>query len=50
MCTEHRADGTDDLMSDTEVVEKLPVLFRTMRAKQVSSDNLDDLVDKIRRS
>ena len=39
-----------DLMSDTDVVEKLPVLFRTMRAKQVSSDNLDDLVDKIRRS
>lgn len=39
-----------DLMSDADVVEKLPVLFRTMRAKQVSGDNLDDLVDKIRRS
>jgi hypothetical protein len=39
-----------DLMSDADVVAKLPVLFRTMRAKQVSSDKLDDLVDKIRRS
>lgn len=39
-----------DLMSDADVVEKLPVLFRTMRAKQVSSDKLDDLIDKIRRS
>jgi hypothetical protein len=37
-------------MSDADVVEKLPVLFRTMRAKQVSNDNLDDLIDKIRRS
>ena len=39
-----------DLMSDAEVVEKLPILFRTMRAKQVSPDKLDELVDKIRRS
>jgi len=28
----------------------LPVLFRTMRAQQISADNLDELVDKIRRS
>jgi len=39
-----------DLMSDADVVEKLPVLFRTMRARQLSSDKLDELVDKIRRS
>lgn len=39
-----------DLMSNSDVVEKLPVLFRTMRAKQVTADKLDELVDKIRRS
>ena len=39
-----------DLMSDADVVKKLPLLFRTMRAKQVSGDNLDDLIDRIRRS
>ena len=31
-----------DLMSDADVVKKLPVLFRTMRAKQVTSDKPDD--------
>jgi len=39
-----------DLMSDAEVVDKLPVLFRTMRAKQVSPEMLDELVEKIRNS
>lgn len=39
-----------DLMSDAEVVRKLPVLFRTMRARQVSPDKLDELIEKIRRS
>jgi transcriptional regulator with XRE-family HTH domain len=39
-----------DLMADADVVAKLPVLFRTMRAKQVSAAKLDDLVDKVRRS
>lgn len=45
-----RGQIPDDLLSDKEVVAKLPVLFRTMRAKQVTSENLDDLIDKIRRS
>ncbi len=39
-----------DLMSDADVVKKLPVLFRTMRAKQITGNDLDDLIDKIRRS
>lgn len=38
-----------DLMSDEEVVDKLPVVFRTMRAKQVSPDLLDELVERIKR-
>jgi transcriptional regulator with XRE-family HTH domain len=40
----------DDLMSDADVVEKLPVLFRTMRGAPLSSTQLDQLVEKVRRS
>jgi transcriptional regulator with XRE-family HTH domain len=39
-----------DIMSDAEVVDKLPVVFRTLRAKQISPEDLDDLVERIRRS
>ncbi len=39
-----------DLMSDAELVDKLPVLFRTMRAKQISPEVLDGLLERIRRS
>ncbi len=40
----------EDIMSDEKVVDKLPVLFRTMRGKQLSSEQLDELIEKIRRS
>ncbi len=39
-----------DLLDDAELVSKLPVLFRTLRAESVSEDKLDDLVEKVRRS
>ena len=39
-----------DLLTDAELVEKLPVLFRTLRGKPVPSEELDELVDVIRRS
>ena len=45
-----RGEIPSDLMADARVVEKLPVLFRTMRAKQVSPAQLDALIDEIRRS
>ncbi|MEE8451386.1 MAG: helix-turn-helix transcriptional regulator [Thermoguttaceae bacterium] len=45
-----RGEIPADLMSDAEVVDKLPVLFRTMRAKQISEDQLDELVERIKRS
>lgn len=45
-----RGEIPKDILSDEEVVEKLPVLFRTLRASAVSPDKLDDLVEKIRRS
>ncbi len=45
-----RGEIPADLMSDDEIVDKLPVLFRTMRARQISPDQLDDLVDRVKRS
>ena len=39
-----------DLLSDAEVAEKLPVLFRTLRGKPVPPEKLDELVELIRRS
>jgi len=44
-----RGEIPQDLLSDEEVVKKLPVLFRTLRAKPVSPEMLDELVDRIRR-
>lgn len=38
-----------DLLGDEEVLEKLPVLFRTLRGERVPADKLDALVDMIRR-
>ena len=39
-----------DLMSDEEVVDKLPVLFRTLRGTPLSPEQLDQLVEQVRRS
>jgi transcriptional regulator with XRE-family HTH domain len=39
-----------DLMSDQNLVEKLPVLFRTMRGTPLSTEQLDRLAEQIRRS
>lgn len=45
-----RGEIPRDLMADDAVVEKLPVLFRTLRGDAVPPEKLDDLIDKIRRS
>jgi transcriptional regulator with XRE-family HTH domain len=39
-----------DLLSDEQVVEKLPVLFRTMRAKPIDAELLDKLVETLKRN
>ena len=39
-----------DLLSDAEVVDKLPVLFRTIRGERLSDERLDALVEKLRRA
>lgn len=40
----------EDVLSDHALVEKLPVLFRTLRGQRVDEDDLDDLIDRIRRA
>ena len=45
-----RGELPPDLLSDEQVVEKLPVLFRTLRGSPVTEAQMDGLVEKIRRS
>jgi len=45
-----RGQIPEDIMSREEVVDKLPVVFRTLRGQQVDADKLDDLAERIRRS
>ena len=45
-----RGEIPRDLLSDAELVEKLPVLFRTLRGQPVSPEKLDQLAELIRRS
>ena len=40
----------EDVLSDGELVSKLPVLFRTLRGQRVDDEALDDLVERIRRA
>ncbi len=40
----------EDLMSEEDVVEALPVLFRTLRREKPTPEELDRLVNKLRRS
>ena len=39
-----------DVMSDDELVKKLPVVFRTLRGQKLPTEKLDDLAELIRRS
>src|SRR5262245_7927030 len=39
-----------ELLSDEELLEKLPVLFRTLSGKAISADKLDDLIELVRKS
>ena len=39
-----------DIMSDEELVKRLPLVFRTLRGQKVGDAQLDALVDKIRKS
>jgi transcriptional regulator with XRE-family HTH domain len=37
-----------DLLNDDELVEKLPVVFRTIRGAKTDGDSLDELAGKLR--
>jgi transcriptional regulator with XRE-family HTH domain len=45
-----RGELPKDLLADEKVVEKLPLLFRTLRGTPVPPEQLDDLVEKLRGS
>lgn len=39
-----------DVMSDADLVKKLPLVFRTLRGQQIDEEKLDELADVIRKS
>lgn len=45
-----RGELPKDLLSDEQLVEKLPVLFRTLRGKPLDPEKLDEFIATIRRS
>lgn len=45
-----RGEIPKDLLEDDELLSKLPILFRTLRGKAVSSEALDDLAERIRKA
>ena len=40
----------EDLLTDSEVAARLPILFRTLRSKSLSKDQLEKLIESIRKS
>jgi transcriptional regulator with XRE-family HTH domain len=45
-----RGEIPAELLNDEELLEKLPVLFRTLKGAQISPDKLDELIERIRRA
>lgn len=45
-----RGEIPSDILSDETVVEKLPLVFRSLRGEKISDDKLDDLIKTIKRS
>jgi len=45
-----RGQLPEDLLNDAQVVERLPLIFRTIRGKKISEKTLDKFIDKIRRT
>ena len=39
-----------DLLSDSEVAAKLPILFRTLRSKPLTKEKLEKLIESIRKA
>ncbi len=45
-----RREIPEDIMSDEELVKRLPLVFRTLRGQKVGDAQLDALVEKIRKA
>jgi transcriptional regulator with XRE-family HTH domain len=39
-----------ELLENEELVKSLPIIFRTFRSKRVSKKNVDDLIEKLRKT
>jgi len=48
LATAEAGRSPEELMSDEEVVKKLPILFRTLRGQKVDDADLKELIRKIR--
>ena len=48
----HIASGTipEEILDDSKLVGKLPILFRTIRGQKATDEQLDALIEKIRRA
>lgn len=44
-----RGEIPEEILSDNELVENLPLIFRTIRGKRVSAAMLDELAEEIRK-
>ncbi|MBI5361359.1 MAG: helix-turn-helix transcriptional regulator [Planctomycetes bacterium] len=40
----------DEILNDAELVQKLPMVFRTMRGQKLSGEQLKELIEKIRKA
>ena len=45
-----RGELPEDLIADEKILEKLPVLFRSLRGDRVDDDKLNDLIELIRKA
>ena len=45
-----RGEVPEEIMSDEELVKKLPVVFRTLGSKEPTAEQLERLVDLLRKS
>ena len=50
MAAASRGEIPSDLLDDEQLLEKLPVLFRTLRGSPVPADRLDELIELVRKS
>jgi len=45
-----RGEVPEEIMSDEELVKKLPVVFRTLGSKGPTAEQIDELIDLLRKS